>query len=176
MWEGRPAIKSAVIQVDIPSHTFAHAAAGGKPYADSAAPITPEHQFHLASVTKTMTATLVLQLWKWGALGARGLNTTLADLELFDSQTPDRIHVLNGVGQGSRITVRHLLSHGAGSACSALHPAQGVRFVKACNGGGALPADSPGYTEWTMEELRAALSETKTVARSGRAAPKETSG
>ena len=57
-----PGIKNAVLRVEAPKFGFVHEAAVGKARADSDAPMTPQHQFHLASVAKTMTATLLLQL------------------------------------------------------------------------------------------------------------------
>ncbi|MDH5791686.1 MAG: beta-lactamase family protein [Candidatus Bathyarchaeota archaeon] len=125
-WEGKPAIKNAVIQVDIPAYGFIHTVACGEAYANSKAPMTPSHQFHIASVTKTMTATLILQLCERGALGSQGLDTTLGDLELFDEEVLDRIHVLNEVSYGNSITVRHLLTHTAGIKDASIDDATGT--------------------------------------------------
>ena len=111
---GKPEIRNAVVQVEVPQYGFVHTAAVGQANADSDAPMTPDHQFHLASVTKTMTATLVLQLWEQGALGERGLDATLAEMALFDDSIVERLHVLDGVNYGRQITVRHLLSHSSG--------------------------------------------------------------
>ena len=109
-----PGIKNAVLRVEAPKFGFVHEAAVGKARADSDAPMTPQHQFHLASVAKTMTATLLLQLWEEGALGPNGLDATLAELALFDEEIVGQLHKIEGVCYGKRITVRHLLTHTSG--------------------------------------------------------------
>ena len=109
-----PGVMNAVLRVEAPDLGFVHAAAVGKANADSDAPMTSDHQFHLASVAKTMTATLLLQLWEEGALGPCGLDTTLAELALFDDEIVERLHMIGGVSYGKQITVRHLLTHTSG--------------------------------------------------------------
>lgn len=69
---------------------------------------------HVASVTKTMTAVIILQLLESGLLGPNGLNSRL---ESFDIMPPDLLRRLNrysGSDQGQRITLRHLLMHTSG--------------------------------------------------------------
>jgi len=154
MWEGQSMIKNAVIQVDIPTHCFMHTVACGEAYANSNVPMTLDHQFHLASVTKTMTATLVLQLWERGELGAQGLDTTLEDLELFDKEVLDRIHVLNGVSYGSHITVRHLLTHTAGIKDASIDDATGTA---ADYGGQAAPGSYGARLRRNLQQHLACL-------------------
>jgi D-alanyl-D-alanine carboxypeptidase len=65
---------------------------------------------HWASISKTATAVLLLQLSEQGALGSRGVDTPLAELGLFADEVLSGLHV-----SGSRcITLRHLLTHTAG--------------------------------------------------------------
>ena len=109
-----PGVKNAVLQVEMPDVGFVHTAAVGKANADSDAPMMPDHQFHLASVAKTMTAALLLQLWEEGVLGRCGLDTTLAELDLFDEEIVARLNMIDGVSYGRKITVRHLLTHTSG--------------------------------------------------------------
>ena len=121
-----PGIKNAVLRVEAPAFGFVHEAALGRANADSDAPMTTAHQFHLASVAKTMTATLLLQLWEEGALGPDGLDTTLAELALFDDAIVERLHRLGGVTYGKTITVRHLLTHTSGIKDAVVDDAAGT--------------------------------------------------
>ena len=119
-------VKNAVLRVEMPDLGVVHEAAVGKANADSDTPMTPGHQFHLASVAKTMTATLLLQLWEEGALGPRGLDTALADLALFDEEIAARLNMIDGVSYGKKITVRHLLTHTAGIKDAVVDDATGT--------------------------------------------------
>ena len=121
-----PGIRNAVLRVEAPESGLVHEAAVGKAIADSDAPMTPAHQFHLASVAKTMTATLLLQLWEQGTLGPDGLDTTLVELELFDDAIVEQLHQIDGVSFGSRITVRHLLTHTSGIKDAVVDDATGT--------------------------------------------------
>ena len=88
--------------------------------------MTPDHQFHLASVAKTMTAALLLQLWEEGALGPCGLDATLAGLALFDEEIAARLNMIDGVSYGKKITVRHLLTHTSGIKDAVVDDAAGT--------------------------------------------------
>jgi D-alanyl-D-alanine carboxypeptidase len=121
-----PGVMNAVLRVEAPDLGFVHAAAVGKANADLDAPMTPDHQFHLASVAKTMTAALLLQLWEEGALGPSGLDTTLAELALFDDEIVERLHMIDGVSYGKQITVRHLLTHTSGIKDAVVDDATGT--------------------------------------------------
>jgi D-alanyl-D-alanine carboxypeptidase len=73
--------------------------------------MTADHKFKIASIAKTMTATVVLQLVEEGKLGlddalAKVLDTSLVDL--------DTVHVYDGVSYGRSITIRQLLAHTSG--------------------------------------------------------------
>ena len=110
----QPGVINAVLRIDVPDMDFVYEAAVGQARVDSDAPMTPAHQFHLASVAKTMTAVLLLQLWEEGALGPNGLDATLLELGLFDPAIVDRLHKIDGVSYGRQLTVRHLLLHRGG--------------------------------------------------------------
>jgi D-alanyl-D-alanine carboxypeptidase len=73
--------------------------------------MTADHAFKIASIGKTFTATVILQLVEEGRLG---LDETLG--ELFDTSELDlnRLHIHAGVSYGHRITVEQLLSHMSG--------------------------------------------------------------
>ena len=70
-------------------------------------PMTPETPFHTASIAKTFTATLVLQLAEEGSFGAAGLDTSFAAVAPFEPAIAARL-----VPAGT--TLRHLLSHTSG--------------------------------------------------------------
>jgi D-alanyl-D-alanine carboxypeptidase len=79
---------------------------------DNAVALGPDTPFHIASVGKMITATLVHQLSEEGAFGPAGVDTTLPELR-------DRslLHPTIAAGvhpQADRITLRHLLSHTSG--------------------------------------------------------------
>ncbi len=108
------AVHSAVIDVAVPDRGFEHAVAVGVANAGSAASMTVGHQFHLASVAKVMTATLILQLWEEGKFGPKGLETTLAEIGVFNPAVLDRLLLKNGVSYGPDLTLRQLLTHSTG--------------------------------------------------------------
>lgn len=76
--------------------------------------MTATHGFHIASVAKTMTATIVLQLAEEGALGARGIDAAYADFSVFAPDVMARLHRSHGESLAHRITPRHLLTHTSG--------------------------------------------------------------
>ena len=75
--------------------------------------MTVEHQFRVASVTKTFTAVVILQLMEEGRLT---LDTTLASLLKDGLPGGYAVDDLHGAKEklGNTITVRHLLSHTSG--------------------------------------------------------------
>ncbi len=107
-------IKNAVLDISIPHLNFQYHIVYGIARADSDDLMNQEHQFHIASITKTMTATLILQLYEKGIFGPKGLDTTLAELSVFPPKVLDRLHVKNKINYGSNITLRQLLSHTSG--------------------------------------------------------------
>ncbi len=107
-------IKNTVLAISIPQQDFIHQIVLGKAKANSDALMTSEHQFHIASITKTMTATLILQLYEKGEFGTKGLDITLAELSVFPKEVLKRLHNKNNVSYGQDITLRQLLTHTSG--------------------------------------------------------------
>ncbi len=104
-----------------------------------AASATPDSPFRIASVTKPFTSAVVAQLVGEGRLS---FDDRIADLlpEEYQDLVP-RLHVLDGVSSGERITVRQALTHASGLFDYAMSPAYGR----------ALAAD-PAH-EWTPREM-----------------------
>jgi D-alanyl-D-alanine carboxypeptidase len=73
--------------------------------------MTAEHAFKIASIGKTFTATVILQLMEEGRLG---LDDTLG--QIFDTSELDleRLHIHAGISYGGQITVEQLLGHTSG--------------------------------------------------------------
>ena len=77
-------------------------------------PVTKHHQFKIASVTKTFTATVILQMMEEGLLG---LDDTLAHyLTEYPFVKLDQLHIKDGKSYGHSITIRQLLQHRSGLA------------------------------------------------------------
>ena len=113
--DGSPStIRNAVVHVAVPGRRFEHATAVGTANAGSDAPMTVGHHFHLASVAKVMTATLILQLWEEGRFGPKGLDVPLSDLGVFDPAVLDKLLLKDGVSHGPDLTLRRLLRHSTG--------------------------------------------------------------
>ncbi|HMB23395.1 MAG TPA: serine hydrolase domain-containing protein [Anaerolineales bacterium] len=106
--------RNAVIRVELPDHNFVYTGAAGIARADTREEMTADHQFTIASVGKTMTAVVILQLWEEGALGEKGLDATLEDLNAFPPDVLEALHKIDGVSYGRRITVRQLLNQTTG--------------------------------------------------------------
>lgn len=78
-------------------------------------PMTPDHKFKIASISKTFTAVVVLQMVEEGLLN-------LDDkLDRFFAASPvvrlDSLHIYEGVPYGPQITIEHLLRHTSGLNC-----------------------------------------------------------
>lgn len=106
--------RNAVIRIELPDYNFVYTGAAGIARADTKEEMTVDHQFTIASVGKTMTAVVIFQLWEEGALGEKGLDATLEDLNVFPPEVLDALHKINGVSYGRRITVRQLLNQTTG--------------------------------------------------------------
>lgn len=111
----QPNIVNAVMLVQSPRDDFFWTRAGGIANPDTGAPMTTAHQFRIASVTKMLTAVIVLQLVEDGrvSLDAR-LGQLLDASDLPPGFEVADLSVVNGVRYGHRITVRQLLNHTAG--------------------------------------------------------------
>jgi D-alanyl-D-alanine carboxypeptidase len=106
--------RNAVVRIEAPRYQFTWEGAAGIARVDTNEAMTVDHQFEIASVGKTMTAVVVLQLWEEGALGEKGLDATLEDLRAFPPEVLDMLQIVKGVPYGRKITVRQLLNHTTG--------------------------------------------------------------
>lgn len=102
-------VERCLLRVECGDRVWAGAAGLADPTTD--APLTADHAFRAASVTKMVTAATVLALCEQGrcTLGDR-IGAHLAD------DLVGRIHVVDGVSYGPRITIRQLLDHTSGIA------------------------------------------------------------
>lgn len=106
--------RNAVVRLEYPGHGFVYQKGSGIATADGQSLMTAEHQFYVESITKTFTATMVLQLAEEGKLGPNGLDATLADLEVLPAEVLTELHQIDGVSYGADITVRNLVQHRTG--------------------------------------------------------------
>jgi D-alanyl-D-alanine carboxypeptidase len=106
--------RNAVVLVDSPKHSLFYRGASGIGSLQPNAPMTPDHQFYIESITKTFTATIVMQLAEEGRLGEKGLDATLGDLEVFPPDVLDQLHRIGDKSYGAGITVSQLLHHRTG--------------------------------------------------------------
>jgi D-alanyl-D-alanine carboxypeptidase len=130
-----PGVRNPVFEIWSPGRGFRHSVTMGAARADSDAPMTPDHQFHIASIGKTMTAAIILQLWEEGLLGDEGLDLPLAELGALPAAAISKLHVLNGVSYGEKITIRQMLNHSSGLKDAHIDDANGV----AADYGGPAP-------------------------------------
>jgi D-alanyl-D-alanine carboxypeptidase len=109
--ESDEAIQSVLFGVGSPSRAFTHHSAFGLSRHGSTAAVSTSSQFMIASITKTLVATRILQLSEAGVLG---LDDRLGDLGVFPEEVIIRLHSIDGTSYGDRITVRQLLNHTSG--------------------------------------------------------------
>jgi CubicO group peptidase (beta-lactamase class C family) len=123
---GFPGMALAVVRDGSILHTagLGHRDGGG------GKPVTPRTLFHMASVTKTFTATAVMQLIEKRAIG---LDTPVVEIlpgfRLDDTRTPD-------------LTIRHLLTHRSGIPDNE-----------------SLDWENPEWDDWSLERHIASLRE-----------------
>jgi D-alanyl-D-alanine carboxypeptidase len=103
--------RNAVVHVSAPKLGFEHSAAAGIARADSMAPMTAAHPFYIASITKPMVATRIMQLVEADRLS---LDTTLGDTGVLPPDALERLQVYGGHSYGAEITIRQLLQHRTG--------------------------------------------------------------
>ena len=73
--------------------------------------MTPDHKIKIASIGKTFTATLILQLYEDGYLK---LDDKIDKFLDNPTVNVDSLHIYQGISYGRRITVQHLLSQTSG--------------------------------------------------------------
>ncbi|MFN8023056.1 MAG: serine hydrolase domain-containing protein [Acidimicrobiales bacterium] len=116
-----------ILRVEVPALGLVskHAAGTLQRRADGVepVPVTPDSPFRVASVTKPFTSVVVAQLVAEGKLS---FDDRLADLlpESHLDLVP-RMHVLDGVSYGERITMRQALTHASGLFDYAMSPSYG---------------------------------------------------
>lgn len=112
-----PHVVNAVALVDARNGHLSWTRAAGTANPRLGQPMTIDHQFRTASVTKTFTGVLVLQLIEEGKFE---LDTPLHQLlkpeHLPKGRSIADLHHLEGKRMGNEITVRHLLNHTSGLA------------------------------------------------------------
>ena len=143
-------IKNTVLEISIPQQDFIHQIVLGKAKATGDALMTSEHQFHIASITKTMTATLILQLYEKGEFGTKGLDISLGELSIFPPEVLNRLHNKDNVSYGQNITLRQLLSHTSGLKDPYSDDANGIA---ADYGNQAAPNSIAAQWQYDLEKL-----------------------
>jgi D-alanyl-D-alanine carboxypeptidase len=108
--ESEDPIHNAVLFVECPKIKWTGAAgmADGKEEA-----MTADHKFKIASIAKTFTATVILQLIEEGYIS---LEDTIGKFLDNPIVRLDSIHIYDGTTYGRQITVRQLLNHTSGIA------------------------------------------------------------
>ncbi|MEN9506552.1 MAG: hypothetical protein RI958_2478 [Actinomycetota bacterium] len=102
---------ACVVRVELPDQgvVVRHAAGG---IVRGQARAHPLSSFRIASITKPFTAAVVMQLVAEGRLGLDDAMIDHLPADLHD--VVDRVHVIDGVSYGRRITVRQMLTHASG--------------------------------------------------------------
>ncbi len=83
-------VRGAIVRVEVPG--FEHASAAGLGRADTGEAVTVDHRFHVASVGKMFTATLVLQAAEAGLFGPKGIDTSLGELAFAPRELVEGVH------------------------------------------------------------------------------------
>lgn len=76
-------------------------------------PMTADHKIKIASITKTFTATIILQLVEEGYLNLNDRIDKYLDNQIVKI---DSLSIIDGVAYGHQITIEHLLKHTSGIA------------------------------------------------------------
>lgn len=106
---------SVAVRVEVAGEDFLWEQAAGMADPINGLPMTPKQPFRIASVSKTFTATIVLQLIEEGYFTLdSSLNTLLDSNDMPAGYKVADLHVLNGISRGDTITVRQLLNHSSG--------------------------------------------------------------
>ena len=104
-------IRSAAFGVQVPSLGIEFDIAAGRSFFESETPMTADTGFMIASMTKTVVATRVLQLVEEGRLR---LDDRLLDVGFLPPDVIEQLHRIDDESFGGRIRVRHLLNHTSG--------------------------------------------------------------
>lgn len=105
-------VPSCILHVQDPVTGVEFDGATGTVSLDDATPVDAHDTFRIASITKTFTAVVVMQLVTEGLLALDDAMIDHLPGDLHD--LVDRVHVFNGRSYGRDITVRQLLRHSSG--------------------------------------------------------------
>ncbi len=147
-------IQSAVVVVEDPARGMTYARGVGPVREGASQTITAKDQFPIASVAKTMTATVILQLAEEGKLGPKGVDTPLGSLGVLEPAILDRLMTFEGRSYGTELTIRQLLSHRSGLRDVFMDDAS---LTSDANQGNAAPASLGGVLLGTLGEHRKCL-------------------
>jgi len=106
--DGEDPIHNAVLLVEAPGFKWKGAAGMADGQNER---MTAGHKFKIASIGKTFTATVVLQLVEEGVLGLDDTLGGYVDSSVVDL---DALHLHDGISYGRQITIGQLLSHTSG--------------------------------------------------------------
>lgn len=111
----QPDIRNVAVILDAPVRNYRYVQARGVANPQTGEQMTTATPFRIASMSKTLTATIVLQLVEEGFLTLdTPLSAVLDDSILPAGYTLADLHVRGGFKSGERITIRQLLQHTAG--------------------------------------------------------------
>lgn len=147
-------IHNAAVVVEDPARKFYYAKGVGPAREGRPETITAKDQFPIASVTKTMTATVILQLAEEGTFGPKGIETTLGSLGVFEPAVLDRLMTFEGRAYGAGLTIRQLLAHQSGMRDVFMDDAA---LTSDHNQGQAAPASFGGVLLGVLGEHRKCL-------------------
>mgnify|MGYP000035297133 CR=1 FL=1 len=110
-----PDIINLAMSVESPAQKFSWHKAGGIAYPNTGEEMTIQTPFRIASIGKTFTATLIMQMIESGSLS---LSTPISDI-LADSDMPihytlNELHQIDGITNGESLTIGQLLNHTSG--------------------------------------------------------------
>jgi D-alanyl-D-alanine carboxypeptidase len=105
-------VYSAVAQVEDPARHYSWTGSAGVADPETDEAMTIHHRFRIASVTKPMTASLILRLMEENFVNLD--STAWYYLSEQDSINFDSLHIFGGHSYGRQITVRQLLNHSSG--------------------------------------------------------------
>jgi D-alanyl-D-alanine carboxypeptidase len=113
--EYAPYIANLAFMVNFKGQDYTWQGAAGFADVSEQTPMTPQHTFRIASISKTIVTGLAFKLIELGYLT---LDTTLAEL-LMDTDMPagytvDDLHVMQNIKRGGTITIRQLLDQSTG--------------------------------------------------------------
>ena len=109
--EGERPVNNILVYYDDPEYSYYNAVgmADGK-----SEPVGRDFQFKIASVTKTFTAVVILQMAEEGLLDLD--DPMYRYLSGYDFVKIDEIHLIDGKSYGKEVTIRQLLQHRSGIA------------------------------------------------------------